>query len=161
MQEVLAGLDDQQISSAVEQPARLRRVRSLHVQKRDVSQRRQLCRWPHRTRYPTRLFFRRKIRRHALCKLRGFDVQLISHVRDLIFGEHDRCAAKRIRLDHVAADFQKSGVHVLDCNRLANQQMFRAAFKLRTAVIVHGKVLCVQICAHRAVKDDDAIFWNV
>src|SRR5262245_61152524 len=34
--------------------------------------------------------------------------------------------------------------------------MFGTALELRTAVIIHGQVLCVQVGAHRAIKDDDA-----
>ena len=122
-----------------------------------MSQRRQLCCRPHRTRHPTRLFFRREIHRYSLRKLGGFDVKLVRHVRDLVFGEHYRCAAKRVSLDDVAANFQESGVNVLDCLRLANQQMFRAAFKLRAAVVIYAQVLRVQIRAHRAIKDDDVV----
>src|ERR1041384_5620296 len=77
-------------------------------------------------------------------------------MRYLVFGQHDRGAAERISLNHVAADFEKAGMNFLDGFGLADKQGFRAAFELRTAVVIHGQVLRVQIGAHRAIKDDDA-----
>ena len=50
------------------------------------------------------------------------------------------------------------GVNFFDCLRFADEQMFGAAFKLRTAVVINGQVLRMQVRAHRPIKDDDSIF---
>ena len=115
----------------------------------------------HRAGDPTRLFFGREVVCDSFSEFRGFLVQIISQVRDLIFGQYNRSTTERIGLDDVASNFEKSCVNLFDSVRLTDKQVLRAAFELRTAVIVDSQILRVQIGAHRAIKDDDAFFKSV
>ncbi len=58
LQQVLAGLDNQKIDTAVDQAAHLFTIGRAEVNKGDVTKRRQFAPGPHRAGHPTRLLLR-------------------------------------------------------------------------------------------------------
>ncbi len=156
LQEVLARLDDQNVRAAIDQPADLLDVSLFQVAIGDVPERRKLRPGPDRTRDKTRLVRRRIIPRQPLCELGRFLVHVIRLFDDAELRQHDLAAAKTVRFDHVAADFQEAAMHRLDRVRPRIEQILRAILKLRPAPVVKRQLQRLQIAPHRPVKNDDS-----
>ena len=69
--------------------------------------------------------------------------------------QHDTGRAESVGLDHIAADFEKVSVNVLDDVGPAEDQQFVAA--LLAPEIVHTGVAELNVSPHGAVVNDDAV----
>ena len=102
-----------------------------------------------------RLLRRGKLRGHFFRQLRRHDIQLASFVFQLIFRQHDARRTECVRLDYVAANFQKTGVNAANHIRPAEHEQLIAAFLI--PIIVNREGMLLNAGAHGAVIDDDSI----
>jgi hypothetical protein len=134
-------------------------IRRRHRIEADVPQRRQLGGRSHRSRHEPRPFLGRELLRHFPRQLRRFHVDLAHSIRQFKLAQHDARSAKRIRLDDVAADFEKVGVNLPNNVGTAQHQHFAAI--LFAPVIVQGRIARLNVRPHRAVIDNDALFHGL
>ena len=106
LQNVLAGLQQQNVNAALDQRDGLLGIGGGHVVEADVSQRRQLGRRPHRSRDKA-LASVEKARGNLACQLRGGEVDLVYLVLQVVFSQHDAGGAEGVGLHHVAAHASK------------------------------------------------------
>ncbi len=137
LQNVLAGLDQEHVHSALNQPQRLLRVALRHRVEADVPQRWQLRGRPHRPGNKSRLPVR-ELLRDFLRQLRRRPVDLVRLVLQLIFGEHHAGSPERVRFHDVAARLKVRGMDLADHVRPAQHQQLVAA--LFVPVIIHRQV---------------------
>ena len=159
LQQILAGLDQQNIHSALDQRRRLLLIRGCHRIEADVSQRRQLRRRPHRSRHKSWPLFRRKLLRNFPRQLRRLHVDLEHAVGKLKLRQHNARPTKGVGLDNVAAHLEEVGVDLTNNVRPAQHQHFAAI--LLAPVIVKGGVARLDVGPHRAVVDDDTVFHEL
>ena len=138
LKQVLGGFDEQHVDAAFDQTLDLLIVGVDHGVEGDVSERGQLRRWPHRACDEARLIFRRELLCDFLRDFGGCDVDFGDFVLQVVFREHDASGPESIGLDHVAADFEKVRMDILDDVWTAENQEFVAAFLAPEIVRTEG-----------------------
>ncbi len=157
LQEVVTGLDEQEIHAALEQPARHHLIRVAQRDERDVAERRELRPRPHRAGDPSPSPVGGEVvadRRREPC--RG-DADLVRAILQAVLREDGRERAEGVRLHDVDADVEERGVQVADHVRSGHGEGIDAALDVGTAVVVDGWLAQMEVRADGAVVDDDAL----
>src|SRR5262245_11303217 len=92
----------------------------------------------HRPCNPTRFCRSRKICCDPLRKLGRKHVHVVSLVSDVVFCKIDWSAVKRVGLNDIATNLQKTCVDLLYSVRSGNQQVFITPFKAESAEVIEG-----------------------
>ena len=82
---------------------------------------------------------------------------LTGPVGQAVLGQHDRGGAERPDLDHVAADLVERAVDLGDQVRAGADQDLVAALELGPAEVLRAQAQQLQVGAHGAVEDEDAL----
>ena len=157
LQEVVDGLDEEEVDAAIEQPAGLLLVRVAQRGEADLAERGELGARPHRARHPPA----RIARRHLPGDARRLDVELVGPIGDLVLGQHGGETAERVGLDHVDADVEERAVEVGHHVGPGVDQDLVATLERRAPEVVGAEVACLQRRAGGAVVDHDAFTHGV
>src|SRR5215831_14282292 len=124
-----------------------------------MSQRRQFRGWPERSGDIPWLVFGRELLRDFPCELRSLYVNLANPVGQIELAQHNPGTAERIGLNNVAACAEEVRVDVANDVRPAEHQYFAAV--LFAPEIIQGGITLLDVGAHRAVVDDDAVLHSL
>ena len=161
LEQVVAGLDEEQVDSAFEQPAGEHLVGVAKVDEADLAEGRKLRARPHAAGDIARAVRRRVAARDLLRQPGRGEGELLGALRDLVLGEHDRQGAERVRLDDVDANLQERAVQLLDDVRAREAQHLVATLERLAAEVVGAELAQLQVGARRSVIDDDALACTV
>ena len=87
---------------------------------------------------------------------RGFRVDRMDLVLEVVFGKHDAGAAEGVGADDVGTGLQIGVVDVAQHVRPCQVQMFVAALVVGASEVVCGEGQVLQVGAHGAVENQDA-----
>ena len=94
----------------------------------------------------------------AASQARGRGVQLQGALFQAVVCQRQAVGAEGIRFNHIRAGFQERGVHLFYRRGRIEHQAVVAANQMPAAEIRFRQVHCLQCGAHRAVKDQNALF---
>src|SRR5579862_9363694 len=120
-----------------------------------MSQGRQLRGWPDRPGNEPGLVLCRELLGNFAGKLSSFEVDFPNAVPELKLSQNDARPTERISFDDIAPHPQKICMNFANDIRPAQYQNFTAVFF--APIIVECRIALVNIGAHRAVIDDDAL----
>jgi hypothetical protein len=160
LQNVLGGLDDEEVDPASGEPADLidEEVDDLAkavIAKQRIFRRRQQASRPDRTGHEARPPRNRIVIGHASCQSRRGSVLLIGSLAKSVLFELEQTATKRVSLQHIDAGLEKRGVNLLDDVGVVEYEVLVAT--LDAAIASGVQVVALDRGSHRAVKDDDAL----
>ncbi|RIH75838.1 hypothetical protein Mhypo_02752 [Meiothermus hypogaeus] len=152
LQDVLAGLDDEQIHPALYEAPGPGAVGLEHFTPANLSQRDELGARPQRPRHKARLFAR--VRLGGLPgDLGGGKGQVFGLGLQAVLGKHVGQAAKGVGLNYVRADLEVAAVYRTDYIRAGAVQNFRTTAILLTPIIRVAQVVLENFRAHGPVVD--------
>ncbi len=128
LQDVLARFEQQHVDAAFDQPQRLLGVAGGHLIERDVAERGQLARRPHRTRNKAFASLGRIVVGNAAREFRRRSIERPHLVQHVVLDHVHRAGVERVGLDHVASHFVKRRMDVADDVGPAQHQHFVVAF---------------------------------
>ena len=156
-EQVELGLDQQQVDAALEQAERLLLVGVAELGVGDVPEGGELGARPHGACHPAWAVGRGELVPHGAGQLGRLPGQLAGPVGQAVLGQHHRGRAERVGLDHVAADLVEGAVHLGHQVRPGLDQPLVAALEVGSAEVVGSEAEQLQVRAHGAVEDDDAL----
>ena len=155
LEDVLGGLDDDQVGAAVDQPARLLGEDLDQLAERDRAQGRVVGGGQVAGR-ADRAGDEARVPGGLAGDLRGLGVDLERVLAEAPLVELDPRALEGVGLDHLGAGLEHRGVHALDHVGAVEHQRL-VALALEPAVVLGAEVELLQGRAHAAVEDDDAL----
>ena len=159
LQQVLAGLDQQNVHAGIDQRGYLLNVGGTHVVEADVLQRRQLRRRANGAGHKARFARRGIVRRDGASEFDRLGIQFGNAILETVLGQHNARSTEGIGFDYVAADLQEGCMNVANDIRTAEHQQFIAA--LLAPVVVGGGVAKLNIGPHGAVVNDNALIHRL
>ncbi len=157
LQQVHAGLDDEQVDAALQQTARLLFVGVPESDEADVTDGRQLRPGPDRAGHVAWPPVAGPAGRDLLGDAGRRHVQRVGPIGDAVLLQHGAERAEAGRLDHVHAHREEVVVHGGDDVRPGQAQHLVAALELRAAEVVRREVEPLDEGAEGAVEHDQAV----
>ena len=156
MQKILGSLHQKNIDTALDESRSLLFKRLDHCLKADMSEGRQLGGWTKRSSDKARLVLSRELVRHFASELRCLEIDLPHLIAQVEFAQNNGASAKGIGFYNVAAHPEKIRVDIANNVRTAQDQNLAAVFF--APVIIQSRVSLLDIGAHGAVVDNNALF---
>ncbi len=157
LEEVVDGLDQQDVDAAGQQPVDLRLVAIAQRDEVDLAQRRELGAGADRADDPAGPVGRGVAGGHLPGDARRSVVEFERAIGDPVLRQHDREGPEGVGLDGVDADREEAPVEIGDDGRPGHGQDLVAALQGRTTEIVGAEVAQLEVGAGGAVEDDDAL----
>ena len=151
-QQVVLGLDHEQVDAAVEQGAGLGLVGVPQGGVADVAERRHLGAGPHGTGHPALVVGRGELVGHLPGQPRRPEADLVGPVGQVVLGQHGGERPEGVGLHDVDADFEERGVEALDDVGPGEDQHLVAALEGGPTEVVGGQVLQLHPRAAPAVE---------
>ena len=136
LQNVLTGLNNQEIDVASDQAFGLLPEGGSHRVEIDVAEGGQFGGGPHGPSHKTRFFRGAEFISNLTSQLSRLLVQLKSLIFESVLHQHDRCGTERVCFDDIATNLEKLAVHRLDRFGAGDHQILVAAFQLSTTEII-------------------------
>src|ERR1700691_1938739 len=155
LQKILSGFDQKNVDSTLDEREGLLYVGRNHVIEFDVAERRQLGRGANRSRDKAGPSSCGKLLRDFFGNLDRGEIDFRHPVTQAEFTQNDAGAAESVGFYHVAAGGKEVGVDVTNNVGPAQHQHFAAI--LLAPIVVEGGVARLDVRAHRAVVNDDAL----
>jgi hypothetical protein len=152
LQHILAGFDTENIGSAVEEASDLLEIGVTELVEGDMAQRREFRGGSDGSCDEARFFRRAEAVGHAPRDSRGFEIELVGQVRDVVFGENDAGRTEGIGFDDIRPRFQKSTMHRFHGGGFGDDEILVAALEFGSAEILGRKILRLQVGTGGAVE---------
>ena len=156
-QQVEHRLDQEEVHAALQQAQRLLLVGVAQVGVGDLAQGRELGARAHAPGHPSGTVRRGELGRHRFGDLGAGAADLTGPVGQAVLGQHDRGRPERPRFDHVAADLVEGAVDLGDQVGAGVDQDLVAALELGPTEVLRAQTQQLQVGAHGAVEDEDAL----
>ena len=161
LQQVHAGLDDEQVDAALEQSVRLLVVGVAQLGEADVAEARQLRAGSDRPGDVAGAPVGGEAVGDLPGDAGGGDVELVGPVADVVLGEHGGERAEAGRLDGVDPDGEERLVHAGDDVGPGEAEHLVAALEGEPTEVVAAEVERLDVRAERAVEHDDPLVHGV
>ena len=156
LQQILAGFNQQHVHAALDERLGLFAISGCHGVVADVAQRGQLGGGANGAGDKARLVRGGVFVGHRAGQPRRSDIQFAGPVLEVVLGQHNARRTEAVSLDYIATSLKKRGVNGADhVGPREHQQLVAPLFALE---ILRREVVLLQICAHRAVKNQHAPF---
>ncbi len=161
LENVLTGLDDEQIDIAGDQALRLFPEGRAHRVEIDVAEGGQFGGGSHGTGHEAWFLGGAVLIRHLPGEFRRLLVQGMGVILQAVFGQNDRGGTEGVGLDHIASRLQKLAMHRLNGIGPGDHQVLVATLQFQTAEVISRQIHLLQAGSGGPVEDEHGTSWTV